>query len=70
MSTPQRTQRSRKTSEPRYWTTQEVVKKLKLPNDRVLRAARANGSAYRQDHYIVAAIGKRNKWEIFRRYRA
>jgi hypothetical protein len=69
-SAPQRPHRSRKTSEPRYLTTQEVVKLLNLSNARPLYSARANGAAYRQENQIVVPAGSKNKWEIFRRDRA
>jgi hypothetical protein len=69
-SASQRTQRSRKTSEPRYLTTQEVVKLLNLSSARPLYSARANGTAYRQENQIVVPAGSKNKWEVFRRYRA
>jgi hypothetical protein len=49
----------------RYLTTNEVVALLKLTSSSPLLRARANGSAYRTDRYVVVPAG-RNRWELFR----
>jgi hypothetical protein len=52
-----------------YQTTKQVVDRLGLDNDYLLRKARSNGGAYRSDRYIAVPAGH-NKWELFQRCKA
>jgi hypothetical protein len=52
-----------------YQTTKQVVDRLGLENDYLLRKARSNGGAYRSDRYIAVPAGH-NKWELFQRCKA
>lgn len=45
-----------------FWTTEQVVQRLKLPNPRPLYMAKARNEPYLQKNYLVFATGKRNRW--------
>ena len=45
-----------------FWTTEQVVQCLKLPNPRPLYMAKARNQPYLQGSYLVFATDKRNRW--------
>jgi len=45
-----------------FWTTEQIVQRLKLSNPRPLYMAKAQNQPYIQGNYLVFATGTRNRW--------
>jgi hypothetical protein len=58
-------QRSIDQPKVKIYTTQEVVKLLKLTSPTALYWARSHHRVYLQDRYVVIPTGQRNKWQVF-----
>lgn len=49
-------------SSKRFWTTEQVMQRLKLSNPKPLYLAKAQNEAYQKGKLLALSAGKRNRW--------